>query len=160
MTLPVIPPSPGAVQEGHRYPVPCIEFSTPQEPSRPLSRNGWPIRWLPILGPVHSDEGVGQPHVHLDTRFLDVDDPMAITMVIPIDPAQPEWRISTRLLTAVRPEPPRWPKAPIGTLVGQSHEGPVSDGLCPHRGIALACGARLPDGSIQCPGHGLRCRLT
>lgn len=160
MTILTIPPSPGAVQQGRRYPVPCAEFSTPQQPSRPLSRNGWPVRWLPILGPVHSDEGVAAPHVHLDTRFLDVDDPFSITMVIPLNPAQPGWRITTRLLTAVRSEPFRWAQPNAGIYLEELSGCSVTDGLCPHRGIPLACGTRAPDGSIQCPGHGLHWPLT
>lgn len=149
-------PSPGPVQPGRRYQVPCIEFSEPQQPSRPLSRNGWPIRWLPILGPIHSDEWVAEPHVHLDTRFLDVEDPLTITMVIPVDHRT---RFTTRRLTAVRSEPFRWPQPSAGLDVEQFRGHSVT-GLCPHRGIPLACGARAPDGLIQCPGHGLRWPLT
>ena len=65
-TLPSFPPLPDKPVVGTFYRRPCV-------------RAHWPrscIRWLPILGPIHSDRehiGADFQHVHVDYRFLNLE---------------------------------------------------------------------------------------
>ena len=127
--------------------------------------------WVPVIGEVHEDrEVIGfQPdHVHVDVRFawlfsIETEKAMARPLVArdslwdSIRDRPARFEFMHRRLKCRRPGQlfpvgvwtPRLEQAYAGCRLG-------ADGLCPHRGIPVAAGHQLPDGSMVCPGHGLR----
>lgn len=158
-------PSPVNVVVGKMYKVPCIR-RVHSGKFRDLSGRGW----IPVLGPIHDDEeliGFASPHLHNDSRFLTVkgnrvhSDSLSrlgtVTCLgdgfVHLGPVQYALKLRMcRRLTDVW-TPVRFTR-PLEEAYRRCRIGP--DGLCPHRGIPLALGARLQDGSIVCAGHGLR----
>ncbi len=139
-----------------------------RHPSATAANKGW----VPVIGEVHEDrEMIGfQPdHIHVDVRFAWLN-------------GEDAWRVMSQPLVARdhswdeihRSEPTRFEFMrrrlrckrpgqlfPVGVWtpkLEQAHAGcrVGADGLCPHRGIPIAAGEQLPDGSMVCPGHGLR----
>jgi hypothetical protein len=155
MTLPTLQawldahPSPEAVEVGRSYAVPCLQF---QEVL--LDGPGWCPRLVPVLGPIHADENLPTPHIHIDTRFTGVfagEPSRGITTVLLLqEEVLADATAVMRQQLAIRSTPISWP------VVHPPRACTIADGRCPHRGIPLACGTRHPDGSIECPGHGLR----
>jgi hypothetical protein len=162
-------PSPVDVVPGRFYNVPCARHVTRRSNSNPP--------WAPIISPVHDDLdviGFQYLHVHHDTRFW----PMPLSAhggllsrlgkVLSVDdPSAHSWDNSRELQFAVkrrlcRRQADRWEPVKFTRPLEDKHRrcriGP--DGLCPHRGIPIALGHRLPDGSTVCAGHGLRWSST
>jgi hypothetical protein len=154
-------PSPVDVEVGGFYQVPCIRHSYADDsPKR---------GWIPVIGPVHDDADVinfKHRHLHRDTRFT----------AEGLDYLQGRL---TRLTKVERVDDLRWDGTQLEYAMKRRkcrrHADcwhPVSftkpleahhrrcrigaDGLCPHRGIPVALGHRMADGSIVCAGHGLR----
>ena len=155
-------PSPTDVAVGQVYPVPCATTT---------------IKWrdithiVPLVGVPHEDRaivGFHPWHVHIDVRFLSIDEWMAlqlISSIIPLsrgDNDDPTIWVDSTLgivpLPACRQAAPEWPahEAPFQEAMEAAHQHcqPVQN-RCPHRGIDLRCGRRVADGGRQCPGHGL-----
>lgn len=127
--------------------------------------------WLPVIGEVHEDReviGFEPDHIHIDVRFVSLGpaDPVE-AMARPLtgldfwsvqaQVRRTRFEFSRRRMLCKRPGQ-LFPKAPWLPKLEQAHVGCrlSADGLCPHRGIPVAAGHQLPDGSMVCPGHGLR----
>ena len=159
-------PSPLEVEVGKLYKVPCI---------RRVRANGDDdVEWIPVIGPVHDDkEAIGFPHLHVhhDTRFSDLNLNLFMGSLARLGRVE---RLDKEVLQA-----DRWFKADLRfsmrrrrckrqtdcwrpvhfteALEEQHRHCRIgADGLCPHRGIPLALGHKLADGSTVCAGHGLR----
>lgn len=155
-------PSPVDVVAGRVYAVPCA--------ITPIPWRGITTR-VALIGTPHEDRdlvGFHPWHVHVDVRFLPVEDWQAlqlISAIIPLsgrDDDRPTAWASSKLqvlqLPAVRSAAPEWPadEAPFQAELEAAHQGCQSrQNRCPHRGIDLRCGRRVADGGRQCPGHGL-----
>ena len=165
--------SPEGCIAGRRYMVPCISHPD-------LKRNlfNWG-KWIPLIGPLHQDmEHINfEPwHIHVDTRFLTFSEDgyysgsQALARVVALS-GRGEWSrlhdesyldicdnalLDLRRLQCRRPVPPVFPEARWASALQKAHAGcRIVDGLCPHRGIPIACGRHLAPGVRQCPGHGL-----
>jgi hypothetical protein len=151
-------PSPTQVEVGRFYRVPCARHNRGS--------------WLPLIGPIHEDReiiGFKPVHVHVDSRFvgdtplyptdmLKLGKPLSLTSywsdvdaVLPGLQFQAMRRMCRR--QALCWQPVKFTRELEAVYQG-CRIGP--DGICPHRGIPLAVGARLQDGSTVCVGHGLR----
>lgn len=150
-------PSPVEVEVGRFYQVPCIRHYYGGK------------NWIPVIGPVHDDNDViGFPlrHLHRDTRF----DPSillttngSLTRLSNVMRVDDEWlKYSEVEFTVERRKclriADRWIPVRFTKPLEEQHRRCRigADGLCPHRGIPVALGHRLPDGSMICAGHGLR----
>jgi hypothetical protein len=132
-----------------------------------------------LIGTLHQDiEHVGfEPwHIHVDTRFLTLSDngcyseSRALGRPVTLSGSS-EWKglyderysdiagnavLGLRRLKCRRPVPPAFPEAKWASALQEAHAGcRIVDGLCPHRGIPIACGRHVGPGVRQCPGHGL-----
>ena len=162
-------PSPVDVEVGKMYRVPCVRRLYTRD-AADFSGSGW----VPVIGPIHDDKeviGFAPLHLHRDTRFEDtsrdwrLNTPLgrlarvesvgvheALGIPIPIRHQYSLRQRKCRRLTDVW-TPVRFTQS-LEEAYRRCRIGP--DGLCPHRGIPLAIGARLKDGSTVCAGHGLR----
>ena len=165
--------SPEGCVAGRRYMVPCISHP---DLKRKLFNWG---KWVPLIGPLHQDmEYINfEPwHIHVDTRFLTLSEDgyysgsKALARVVTLS-GRGEWSrlhnesyldicdnalLDLRRLQCRRPVPPVFPETRWASALQKAHAGcRIVDGLCPHRGIPIACGRRLAPGVRQCPGHGL-----
>jgi hypothetical protein len=162
--------SPEGCIAGRRYMVPCI--------SHPRLRRklfGWG-NWIPLIGSLHEDQehvGFNPFHIHVDTRFITIDfyaEPRALAQPVSLSDGgrsngvhddhyleiASNAALELRRLQCRRPVPPVFPQAKWAGKLQKAHAGcRVVDGLCPHRGIPIACGRYLAPGVRQCPGHGL-----
>lgn len=165
-------PSPTDVVVGRRYKVPCIRrvccdrFQSDQRAD-----------WIPVIGPIHDDKeviGFAPLHLHRDYRFIketpfsfNPSDALSrlgrVQRVNDDDGLNDDdgWRFTTECAIKHRKcirltdvWTPVGFTRPLEEAYRRCRIGP--DALCPHRGIPLAAGARLPDGSTVCVGHGLR----
>jgi hypothetical protein len=161
-------PSPVNCVIGRYYNLPCINLG-----SKASHHSFWG-EWVPLIGPPHQDkEIVNFPywHIHTDTRFLTLDDsyrssyasgaPVCFGGPSPyLDKVYEDLinnsTLQVKRLQCRRAKPLAFPFAPwrkeLQNAYADSH---AVDGICPHRGIAIACGHRLAPGLRQCPGHGL-----
>jgi hypothetical protein len=153
-------PSPTEVEVGRFYRVPCARHNRGS--------------WLPLIGPIHEDReiiGFKPVHVHVDSRFvhdsygytwwpstdmIKLGKPLSLTFnwseaVLPGLQFQAMRRMCRR--KALCWQPVKFTRELEAVYQG-CRIGP--DGICPHRKIPLALGARLQDGSTVCAGHGLR----
>lgn len=163
--------SPKGCIAGRHYMVPCINH-----PKLKKSSDGWE-NWIPLIGTLHQDkEHIGfEPwHIHVDTRFLTLDthysESFALGKVVTfsargglealydsyysdiVDNAM----LELRRKQCRRPIPSVFPEAMWAGDMQKAHAScRIVDGLCPHRGIPIACGRYLAPGVRQCPGHGL-----
>jgi hypothetical protein len=165
--------SPEGCIAGRRYMVPCISHLRLKE-----SLFSWG-KWIPLIGSLHQDiEHIGfEPwHIHVDTRFLTLSEngydseSRALGRVLTLSYTS-SWRVlhseyyldiadnavlELRRLQCCRPVPPVFPEAKWASTLQKAHAGcRIVDGLCPHRGIPIACGRHVGPGVRQCPGHGL-----
>jgi len=165
--------SPEGCIAGRRYMVPCISHSKLKRKSF-----GW-VNWIPLIGPLHEDQehvGFKPWHIHVDTRFLTLpfngsfEESWALGRPVCfadnglgnvahydlyLDIAN-NAVLELRRLQCRRPWPALFPQAPWAEGLQKAHAGcRVGDGLCPHRGIPIACGRYVAPGVRQCPGHGL-----
>jgi hypothetical protein len=158
---------------GRFYRVPCI--------SHPKLKGGRPSwkDWIPLIGPLHEDQehvGFSPWHIHVDTRFLTLppegfyEESRALGGPVCLS-GHSAWNgcwdglfldiasnalLELRRLQCRRPVPPVFPEASWAGALQKAHAGcRIVDGLCPHRGIQIACGRHLAPGVRQCPGHGL-----
>jgi hypothetical protein len=159
-------PSPVDVEVGKFYQVPCIRRSNREHP-----RVDSEADWIPVIGPVHDDKeliGFAPLHLHRDTRFA-FDTPFtfarsdALARLGRVESLEEDLRWRFRYECAMKRRKccratDVWTPVKFTRPLEEAHRrcriGP--DGLCPHRGIPLALGARLQDGSMVCAGHGLR----
>jgi nitrite reductase/ring-hydroxylating ferredoxin subunit len=157
---------------GRFYLVPCVEV-TAEHVKQGCS--GMLTGWWPVYGPEHEDTkffDFPHRHWHYDARFLS-DRQLSnrgqhstrrgteVVLALPLTnhgelrpPALrrkqcrrpvPEWQQTLPGL----PKLERVIKAEGRTLRGNCK-------VCPHRGFPLASLPVMPDGSVTCPGHGLR----
>jgi hypothetical protein len=165
--------SPEGCVAGRRYMVPCISH-----PRLTRKLFGWG-NWIPLIGPLHEDQehvGFKPWHIHVDTRFITFysrgfyAESRALAQPVSFSDGG-TWNgvhddlyldvannavIDLRRLQCRRPVPPVFPQARWAGELQKAHAGcRVVDGLCPHRGIPIACGRHLAPGVRQCPGHGL-----
>jgi hypothetical protein len=167
--------SPEGCVAGRRYMVPCISHPTLKN-----SRFNWG-QWVPLIGTLHQDiEHIGfDPwHIHVDTRFLTIkislnnyySESSALGRVLTLSGHSAHQGfhdqkyldlasnavLELRRLQCRRPVPPVFPQARWAGGLQEAHAGcRIIDGLCPHRGIPIACGRHVGPGVRQCPGHGL-----
>lgn len=165
-------PSPVNCEAGKFYDVPCFSHDKTTRQNR---IKGW-RKWLPLIGPLHEDaEIVGFPyyHIHVDTRFIKFDGiyqqwpgellgaPLCLTGP---DYWQTGYKLmhdlailEVRRLKCYQSEPPPHPDVvPWRRAMENAYAHcRATNGLCPHRGIPLACGREISPGVRQCPGHGL-----
>ena len=159
-------PSPVNVVVGKMYKVPCIRqvYCDHPQPSQEAD-------WIPVIGPIHDDKeiiGYSPLHLHRDNRFVkktpfsyESSDALSRLGRVERVTESVSWRF--RIECAIKHRkcirladvwtPVKFTR-PLEEAYRRCRIGP--DGLCPHRGIPLAVGARLPDGSTVCAGHGLR----
>ena len=161
-------PSPVDCVAGRYYDLPCINFW------RTASLHSFWGDWVPLIGPPHQDkEIVNFPywHIHTDTRFLTLDDSYLSSLAAgaPVCFGGPSpyldkvyediiksSTLQVKRLQCRRAEPLPFPSAPWrGELQKAYADSRAVDGICPHRGIAVACGHQLAPGLKQCPGPGL-----
>ena len=168
-------PSPEGCVTGRFYRVPCISHPTLKN-----SRFNWG-KWIPLIGTLHQDiEHIGfdQWHIHVDTRFLTITispykywpESSALGRVLSLSGHSAHQRfydknyldiasnavLELRRMQCRRPVPPVFPEASWTSALEKAHVGcRIVDGLCPHRGVPLACGRHVAPGVRQCPGHGL-----
>jgi hypothetical protein len=168
-------PSPEGCVAGRFYRVPCVSH-----PILKNSRFNWGT-WIPLIGTLHQDiEHIGfDPwHIHVDTRFLTIkilldkyhSESSALGRVLNLSGHSAHQGfydkkyldiasnavLELRRLQCRRPVPPVFPEAKWASALEKAHAGcRIVDGLCPHRGIPLACGRHVAPGVRQCPGHGL-----
>jgi hypothetical protein len=159
--------SPEGCVAGRFYRVPCISHRKLKE-----SSCNWG-KWIPLIGSLHQDiEHVGfEPwHIHVDTRFLTLSEngyyseSGALGRVVTLSGLS-IWKwldiasnavLELRRLQCRRPVPPVFPQTRWAESLQKAHAGcRIVDGLCPHRGIPIACGRHVAPGVRQCPGHGL-----
>jgi hypothetical protein len=165
--------SPEGCVAGRRYMVPCISH-----PKLKDNCFNWG-KWIPLIGSLHQDiEHVGfEPwHIHVDNRFLTLSEngyfseSRALGQVVTLS-GPSEWKglygelyldissnaaLELRRLQCRRPVPPVFPEIKWAGALQRAHAGcRIVDGLCPHRGIPIACGRHVGPGVRQCPGHGL-----
>jgi hypothetical protein len=171
-------PSPINCKAGRFYLVPCI--SHPRLQNNYYTQ--WP-EWIPLIGSLHEDsEHIGflPWHIHVDTRFLTISIAKASkwlkqrneqhALATPVSIAVPQlWKANhfidlqqNALLKIKRKkcrqaDPPAWSSDAhwMSSLQIAYASCRVTNGLCPHRGIPVACGKQLSPGVRQCPGHGL-----
>lgn len=148
---------------GQFYDVPCARIVNTD--CRSLHGN-----WWPVIGPAHLDHDIidfDPVHIHIDVRFVKPEpypdnilrpqilQPLVLHPHSP-DPLTFEFSIRRRKChrrAQLFPSYVSWLPA-LEVAHAGCRIGP--DGLCPHRQIPIAAGHRLPDGSMVCPGHGLR----
>jgi len=165
--------SPESCVAGRFYRVPCISHSKLKN-----YRFSWG-KWIPLIGSLHQDiEYVGfEPwHIHVDTRFLTLSgngcysESLALGRVVTLS-GPSGWKglyderyldiadnavLELCRLQCRRPVPPVFPQAEWAGALRRAHAGcRIVGGLCPHRGIPIACGRHVAPGVRQCPGHGL-----
>jgi hypothetical protein len=165
--------SPEGCIAGRFYMVPCISH-----PKLKRSSFNWG-KWIPLIGSLHQDiEHVGfEPfHIHVDTRFLTLSgdgyhyESQALGRVVTLS-GKIEMKglldeyylgiakkavLELRRLQCRRPAPPVFPQVSWANSLQSAYAGcRIVDGLCPHRGIPIACGRHVAPGVRQCPGHGL-----
>jgi hypothetical protein len=167
---------------GKFYMVPCVRLKLREHGHPARGRDGW----IPIIGPEHHDrEVIGFPamHYHIDVRFLGTDvlrryddqrwfcEPHRVMGhpvstfsdgVTPSDyqlPSGHGFEKALRRLQCKRdmPDFPRrsaWKWLPV---LEEKHAAcKLKPGnICPHRGIDLTPFIK-EDGTVICPGHGLR----
>jgi hypothetical protein len=168
---------------GDEYMVPCVKLLvTPEnDPSRRgcIYRPGTPHTfeagdWVPITGPLHTDPDLGNPnqHFHYDFRFTRPDlfwgEIISLNYVdqlggrgLAIDPDVWHQRLTMIRPPLAKPEFDRdhrewW----SGMLEKKFKDDAIqvgSDGIrrCPHQGIPITSGTKLPCGSTRCAGHNL-----
>jgi hypothetical protein len=165
--------SPEGCIAGRRYMVPCISHS-----KLSCKLFGWG-NWIPLIGPLHEDQehiGFRPWHIHVDTRFITLNSkdccsesralahPVSFSDGGTWNGAQDDLYLDIasnavldlRWLQCRRPVPPVFPQARWAKGLQKAHAGcRIVDGLCPHRGIPIACGRHVAPGVRQCPGHGL-----
>ena len=166
--------SPEGCVAGRRYMVPCVSHPKLKE-----RRFNWG-KWIPLIGSLHQDiEHVGfEPwHIHVDSRFLTLSgrneyysESRALARVLTLSgPSERKGLfdeiyldirdnavLELRRLQCRRPVPPVFPETRWASALQKAHAGcRIVDGLCPHRGIPIACGRHVGPGVRQCPGHGL-----
>lgn len=135
-----------------------------------------PLSWIPVTGPHHEDaKHLNFPwhHWHLDGRFLtpkmwadigrEPEPPLFTVLVDGKGPVEYARRRCWREQPAYLGSPPRHPFPP-SFLVSKSGlraayararlRGPCK--VCPHRGVPLASLPASADGTVTCPGHGLK----
>ena len=171
-------PSPENCVAGRFYLVPCISHP------RLLDKyNSQWAEWIPLIGSLHEDSehiGFHPWHIHVDTRFITISAAGASelfrernesdALARPVSISSPEtWNSShyadlqknallqMKRKRCRRADPPAWLSAAqwMGSLQAAYAGSRVTNGLCPHRGIPVACGRELSPGVRQCPGHGL-----
>lgn len=159
-------PSPTDVVVGRKYKVPCIRRIYSGD-YKDLSGGGW----APVIGPIHDDKeviGFAPLHVHHDTRFSAATGGFpfsseALKRLAKVESLEDDYTRRGPVQYALKLRMCRrltdvWTPVKFTRPLEEAHRrcriGP--DGLCPHRAIPLALGARLPDGSTVCAGHGLR----
>ena len=161
-------PSPIDCVVGKFYQVPCISHEKLKG-----CRKAWK-EWIPLIGPPHQDKeiiGFEPWHMHVDSRFQTLSDLamyLALAQVINLtsmyelhvghaEDIRETARLEMRRMKCRRSDPPMFPDVPFRKPLESAYAGcRVVNGLCPHRGIAIACGRRMDDaGARQCPGHGL-----
>jgi hypothetical protein len=145
-----------------------------------VSRFNWG-QWVPLIGTLHQDiEHIGfNPwHIHVDTRFLTIkislnnyySESSALGRVLTLSGHSAHQgfhdqkyldlasnaTLELRRMQCRRPVPPVFPQTRWAGELQKAHSGcRIIDGLCPHRGIPIACGRHVAPGVRQCPGHGL-----
>jgi hypothetical protein len=169
-------PSPENCVAGRFYLVPCISHPRLQA----QYDTQW-AEWIPLIGSLHEDsEHIGfMPwHIHVDTRFLTIsaypprndDEKLHRALARPVSilvpgrfnnsyyaDLQENALLQMKRKRCRRADPPAWPSDAqwMGSLQAAYAGSRVTNGLCPHRGIPVACGKELSPGVRQCPGHGL-----
>lgn len=160
---------------GKSYRVPCIK-------TRRALADGWrPFwggAWIPIIGPLHRDDGAVNfrwLHWHVDLRFVGAKvfkalmcygrSPFAVPLQKhPVYSGEEritdtfiEGDICSRLMKCKR-QYPEFPRQLAKWLqqLEMEHQGVKMKGMvCPHRGLPLQ-GCPLDGDVVTCPGHGLR----
>lgn len=171
-------PSPENCVAGRFYLVPCISYPGLQT----QYETQW-AEWIPLIGSLHEDSehiGFTPWHIHVDTRFLTISAFGASelfrernelhALARPVSISVPQgWSnshyaalqenalLEMKRKRCRRSDPPAWPSNAqwMGSLQAAYAGSRVTNGLCPHRGIPVACGKELSPGVRQCPGHGL-----
>lgn len=154
-----------AAAVGKFYQVPCVLA---------LKRAWCGAGWVPVLGPLHSDEGVVNfppPHWHIDWRFAPTHMLTEASVFSRSPLGQPiqqsEWRgphdvvdravgVQMRKMKCKR-TPLEYPiqKAKWIPELNEEFKGcKAKNGICPHRGLPLV--GHTENGITTCPGHGLR----
>lgn len=145
---------------GRFYLVPCVR----------LRLTGGGTSWWPTQGPPHEDADIGVPqvHYHHDPRFWTKAQLSGWLRPLPLvlgsvtekaaileGPAYMRRRCSGSM--------PIFPRERVQDLwlpaLEQTHAAATLRGackVCPHRGIPLASLPVAADGTVTCPGHGLR----
>lgn len=171
-------PSPENCVAGRFYLVPCISH-----PRLQVQYNTQWAEWIPLIGSLHEDSehiGFTPWHIHVDTRFLTISvagsseffrkrnerralaTPVALLVPqiwnsIHFADLQENALLEMKRKRCRRADPPAWLSGAqwMGSLQAAYAGSRVTNGLCPHRGIPVACGKELSSGVRQCPGHGL-----
>lgn len=163
-------PSPVNCEAGKFYNVPCLSH---HYTTRASKYKGWG-KWTPLIGPVHEDKEIASfPiwHIHVDTRFLafrgiykEIPGRLLGAPVCFDDSRRSDFFnirqdaiLEVRRLKCRQSEPPPFPDGVHWRRAMEDAHAHcrVTNGLCPHRGIPLACGREIAPGVRQCPGHGL-----
>jgi hypothetical protein len=157
---------------GRTYLVPCVRAPRDAE---------FPPGYVPVFGARHRDyDLIGFPydHWHHDRRFttprhfalgmriakergapaLIFDQVLAVRTGA--DLPEPVWRPRKcwREMPAYPDQPPRWLPDLEDAYQGKRLRGACK--VCPHRGLPLASLPASPDGTVTCPGHGLRWNVS
>lgn len=148
---------------GREYLVPCVE-----------RRCVWGDEWMPVIGAVHDDAeyiGVTKKHWHFDWRFCDQPsvESSDLARILYSDRAVSD-RVKWIQLKCLRsmPEFPLQYTDYSGTTHQSTFAAKLEAGyanvkmkcmICPHRGLPLS-GLPVKDGTVVCPGHGLKWRLA
>ncbi len=160
-------PSPVDCVASRYYNLPCIKLST-----KTKSYHSFWGEWIPLIGPPHQDKEINFPywHIHVDTRFLTLNNSQGqYAAAAPVCFSGPSpyldeiyedivnnSALQVRRLQCRRAEPLAFFSAVWrGELQKAYADSCAVNGICPHRGIPIACGHRLAPGLRQCPGHGL-----
>lgn len=139
--------------------------------------------WLPVMGPLHEDAeiiGFHFHHYHIDWRFVSAriwnrtrsrrndsksgDRIILATVISPEisgvqfagDPAPRRMRCNREMPDFPSEKAPWFPRLEAAYA---TRKLPACR-TCPHRGLPLANLPPKPDGTVICPGHGLRWRLN
>lgn len=123
--------------------------------------------WLPVLGPVHRDNDLDFPylHIHVDYRFVRVNPniknisaflayPLAIELGFEEQRCF-EFEVQRLRCHRTQVEWPHMSRRLLSGLEDSMFGHRAVNGVCPHRGVPLSVGCKLANGNTQCAAHSL-----